>query len=332
MSALDSLITSDLAALGEDSRRSLAALDDSFNEKNMYRDDAPGAKARRDALADARRRELAMMPLTISQVFAHRVARAAAGGAAILMSLVAVALLADPALVRYAVYLAPSLIEVGNVEWAMMMAVIMLLVVYVIAQWIAQSWFARRMRDAVRISDEPYRDLDTLARGPLEVAQQAARRVDGYALGGMLAGATMLALVFGYVVVILDAFDHQPLTWSFNGLLYEAALVKNIEILAIALTIAGVIAYFIGREAQRAGGSQLLDMLARRVTAVSALLLVGTTWYLSERIVVRIGRHGYLPSTDERVMLAIAVVLSLLAVVTVVLLWWRRSENRRIGD
>jgi hypothetical protein len=331
MSTLDSLITSDLAALGEDSRRNLADVDDALSEKNMYRDDAPGAKARRDALADARRRELAMMPLVLSHVFAHRVARAAAGGAAVLMSLLAVVVLAEPSLFRYAVYVAPSLIEVANIEWALMMSVIMLLVVYLIALWIAQSWFARRMRDAVRTSDEPYRDLDALARGPLEVAQQAVRRVDGYALGGMLAGTTMLALVFGYAIVILDVL-HDPLSWRFDGLLYEAALVKNVGNLVIALVLAGGIAFVVGREAHRTSGSKLLDMLGKRTTQFFIGIFVATTWYLAERTVDWIGRHYYLPSMGDRLMLAICVVLSLLGAAAVVLLWWRKRENRRIGD
>src|SRR5690606_13113931 len=65
MSSLDTLISGDLAALGEDSRRSPLAIDDALRTTNMYRDDLPGAQARRDALADERRRELFMMPLAL---------------------------------------------------------------------------------------------------------------------------------------------------------------------------------------------------------------------------------------------------------------------------
>ena len=93
MSSLDSLITSDLAALGDDSRRSPTALDDALQTTNMYRDDRPGAEARRDALADERRRELVMMPLTLSHVFAHRVGRAAAGASAFVCTIVLLTML-----------------------------------------------------------------------------------------------------------------------------------------------------------------------------------------------------------------------------------------------
>src|SRR5688572_32869498 len=88
MSNLEKMIARDLAALGENSRRDLPALDDALKTTDAYRDDQPGAKARRDALADDRRRELVLMPLTLAHVFAHRLGRAAAGGMAVLCSLV----------------------------------------------------------------------------------------------------------------------------------------------------------------------------------------------------------------------------------------------------
>ena len=333
MSSVDALITSDLVALGEDSRRAPSEIDDTLNAKNMYRDDGGlAAKARRDELADARRRELVMMPLTISHVFAHRVARAATGGAAVVVSLLAVMLIADPFMMGYAAYFVPSLTEVANLEWVLMMTTIMLLVIYLIALWVAQSWYARRMRESVRTTSEPHEDLDTLARGPVEVAQHACRRVDGYALGLTLGGISMLTLVFGYMIFILGTSHVSIAEAAYVDILYVGALTKNLGALVATLIIAAGVSLVVGHEARRAGGSTFLDMLAHKFSLVFTGFLAVTTAYLSLRTASGIDARRLLPSSGDRYMLAICVVLSLIGVGSYVLLWWRRREQRQIGD
>jgi hypothetical protein len=331
MSSLDSLITSDLAALGDDSRRNLVGLDDALRTTNMYRDDRPGAEARRDALADERRRELVMMPLQLSHIFAHRVARAAAGATAIVCTLAIVAMLSDPLLLSFAVYFVPSMTSYGNLESLGLILALVVLGAYVLAMWFAQGWFARRMRDAIRTGDDPYRDLDALARGPAEVAQQALRRVDGLALGLTFAGATALAVTLGYIFVIVDTFAGYPYSWSYRGIMHAAALEKNLGMLIAALVAVGVAAFVIAR-ASRLSESKLLARLGHWSTLAIAFAIGLATAYVGLHTLIAIRIRESLPSDDLRFLLALGTTVAIGLAAAWCLLWLRRREQRKSGD
>lgn len=335
MSSLDTLITSDLAALGDDSRRNVAPLDDVLRTTNMYRDDRPGAEARRDALADERRRELVMMPLTLSHVFAHRVGRAAAGAAGLACSLLLLVMMADPLLMRLGAWFVPGL----DLALLCTLTAIAVLAAYVVATWAAEAWFARRMRTAIETGDDPYRDLDALARGPVELARDAVRRVDGVSIGLSLAGLGAVSLAFGYLGVIVGAVHPPAYAWSVVGLIDTDALAKNIDIVASAVIGASTIAFFLGR-ACRAHDSSLLvregSLLVRALghwATLAAAVFVGlTTAFAGIRTLLGLGMRRELPSTEVRFLLAFGTAFALVAGSAWLLLWWRRRERARIGE
>lgn len=294
----------------------------------MYRDDRPGAEARRDALAEERRRELVMMPLTLSHVFAHRVGRAAAGAAALACTLALVAVISDPLLLQVAAWLVPG-VDIGILGLLTFIAV---LAVYVVATWIAEAWFARRMRAAIRTGDDPYRDLDELARGPVEVAQQAVRRVDGISLGLFLAGMTSVAIGFGYVLAILGSLYELPYALSMSALIQTGALEKNLGVLVNALLLAGGIAYWLGRSARRGTRSRVIAVLGHRWGLVAALAIGLVTAYVSIDTIALIGLRRDLPPEDVRYLIGFGGTIALVGLAAWVLLWWRGRENRRIGE
>lgn len=294
----------------------------------MYRDDRPGAEARRDALAEERRRELVMMPLTLSHVFAHRVGRAAAGAAALACTLALVAVISDPLLLQVAAWLVPG-VDIGILGLLTFIAV---LAVYVVATWIAEAWFARRMRAAIRTGDDPYRDLDELARGPVEVAQQAVRRVDGISLGLFLAGMTSVAIGFGYVLAILGSLYELPYALSMSALIQTGALEKNLGVLVNALLLAGGIAYWLGRSARRGSSSGAVAVLGHRWGLVAALAIGLVTAYVSIDTIALIGLRRDLPPEDVRYLIGFGGTIALVGLAAWVLLWWRGRENRRIGE
>lgn len=328
MSSLDTLITSDLAALGEDSLRDVAPLDDVLRTTNMYRDDRPGAEARRDAIADERRRELVMMPLTLSHVFAHRIGRAAAGAAGLGCAVVLLAMMADPLLMRLGAWFVPGL----NLGMLCALTAIAILAVYVVATWAAEAWFARRMRTAIQTGDDPYRDLDALARGPVELACNAVLRVDGVSLGLTLAGISAVVLAFGYLGVIVGSVHPPAYAWSVVGLVDTDALAKNIDIVAFAVFGASTLAFLLGRACQAREGSLLVRALGHW-SALAAAVFVGlTTAFAGIRTLLELGMRRDLPSTEVRFLLAFGTAFAIVVGSAWLLLWWRRREAARIGE
>jgi hypothetical protein len=328
MSALDQLIASDLAALRDDSRRNPVSVDAALETKNAYRDDLPGAEARRDALADDRRRELAMMPLMLSHVFAHRVGRAVVGGLAAALSLLTFAAISE----RWPLQLLDrelgvfSVSSIENISQAILVTAMGLLTVYVAAVWLASTWFARRMREIIHTTGEPYRDLDALARGPLEVAQSLVRRVDGLALGLFLGGMAGFALTFGYITAITMATEGIPLTyWSYGP------LDDNLQYLGLALIATAVLAGALARACQRPH-SKLLTAVSARTLLVGSLIVGAVMLQTAWSTLSDVARHGLLVSTELRFLLLAGGACALLGTAAWIVAWWRRRELKTIGD
>jgi len=327
---IDARIAGDLAALGEDSRRDPVGLDDALRTTNMYRDAAPGAKARRDALAEERRRELVMMPLTLSHVFAHRVGRAAAGAAGLACTFVLLAMLADPLLLQVAAWFVPGL----SVGMLIVLAALGVLAAYVVATWLAEAWFARRMRAAIRTGDDAYQDLDQLARGPLEIAQRAVDRVDGLSIGLFLAGASALAIAFGYVIVIVGAWHEISYAWSITAIAATGALARNLDVVVAAVLAVSAAGFVVGRACARETNleASLSRTLGSWMALVIAAVVAIATLYNAFHMVVAFDLDHRLPSTEMRYGLAFGATTVGVLVLGYGLVWWRRREHARIGD
>jgi hypothetical protein len=329
MSRIDKMIAGDLAALAENSRRDVPALDEALKTTDAYRDDRPGAEARRNALADERRRELVLMPLTLSHVFAHRVGRIAAGGMAMLAAVTLMMMVADPMLTQFAAWLVPGL----NVGMLMTIAALGILASYVIATWIAEAWFARKMRAAVQTGDDAYKDIDHLARGPLEIAHAAVQKVDAWSVGLVIAGFTSVTIAFGYVVVVVGMHHTISNAWSINGILDTGALERNIEIVMMAMIAAISVAALVGRACLR--GTVPTSTLARALggwpaLAVTAVVVIATL-YNSFHMLVRFQGARRLPTEEMRFMLALGASICVFVPIAWGTLFWRRREQARIG-
>jgi hypothetical protein len=329
-SSLDRMITSDLAALETDARRDVPAL--ALNETGIYRDGLPGAQARRDSLAEERRVQLALMPLAIAQVFAHRVGRAAAGAMALVVSIGVVMLLADPLLMRMIAWLVPGVgVSIGS---CMMVAATAVLVTYVVATWIAEAWFARRMRDAIETHADVYSDLETLARGPIEVAQKLVRKVDGWSVGLVLAGGTALITVFGYLTVITLAFQPASRVLSTTSMFAERAAAGNLGPMIYALVLGCGLAVILGRGCDRehrfGNPTPTMQRIGHWSTLAFGVVVAMTVSFAATRMMLRL--YMQLPSPEHRYLLAIGAEISLLAVAGWNVLWSRRRERARLGD
>lgn len=329
---IDRMITSDLAALDTDARRDVPALTTALQETGVYRDGLPGAQARRNALAEEHRVQLALMPLAIAQVFAHRVGRAAAGAAAIACSLAFVLLLADPLLMRVFAWFLPGLGV--NIAGCMIVAVTAILVTYVVAIWIAEAWFTRRMREAVTTRSDVYGDLDRLSQGPIDVAQKLVRRIDGWTTGLWLGGVASIVTVFGYLLVLTAAFQPFASVLSTTSMFAEQAAVGNLGPVAYALAMVAGLAFVVGRACDRehrvGDAGPVVQRASRASTLAAGAVLGGGVLFATMRMITHL--RFRLPSSEHRYLLAIGAELALLAVSAWAVLWWRARERKRLGD
>ncbi|HEY5936106.1 MAG TPA: hypothetical protein VIU61_15760 [Kofleriaceae bacterium] len=323
-------IAQDLAALGTDSRRGLAELDDVLRTSSVYRDDRPGAQARRDALADDRRRELAMMPLTLAHVFAHRVARAAAGGAAMLCALVLVAMLLDPMIMRLATYVVPGL----DIGMCVMLSGGFILAIYILATWIAEARFARRMRASITMRGDVYRDLDHLATGPLDAGYTLLRRADGWAVGLSLAGAVSLVPIIGYLLIAGEMLHPLRVAYSETFVLRSHSVTSNIALLLPPIAIGLAIALFAGIASAR---EHRFGARATRVLGHWSMLPIGilvglASLYVTFRMIGRYDAFRILPTLKHSKHIAYLGEAAILIPAMWTVLWWRGREHARIGD
>jgi hypothetical protein len=329
----ETMLDTDLLALGAECRRDPRPLDDLLRAPGIYRDDEPGARARRDALAADRRLELATLPLSLAHVFAHRVARAAAGAVALACSAVVLLLAADPLLRSAAAWFVPG-IELGVGVLAMLCG-LAILASYVIASWVAESYFTRRMAHAIATTPDVYADLDQLARGPLALARGLVNRVDGWAVGLALAGIASLVSVFGYLVVVTGmAYPPSFALWksyAIGSRLVTAGLVHVVAAIGVAV----VLAVILGRACQRERADELATPGALRWFGHWATLPAGVLIGASTLYAVFRASHAYYrwqrPPETLALVLALGGVLAVFAVCAWAVLWWRRREAARCG-
>ncbi len=322
--SIDHLIRGDLAALGEASRQNLPTRDP--HNAGIYRDGRAGAEARRDELANERRIQLALMPLSVAQVFAHRVGRAAAGAMAVACAFAMVLLVSDPFVMRLVQWAVPGLgINLGMCLTTVACAV---LVAYVAGTWAAEAYFTRRMRGAVQTGDDVYTDLDQLARGPIDLAQQLARKVDGWAVGLPLAGIASLAAIVGYLLALTLALAPTHYVLSTTTVFSSVAADRNIGSVGYALVLGLAAAYVVGRACQR--DTPLATRLLRFDVAIATVVLGMVTLMFAGDILLRASPAE--TSAYDRNKVAVLGEITAVLASSVALLWWRRRERARLGD
>ena len=168
----DQIVSSDLAALGADSRRALRSVDDSLR-----------------ALHAAKHRESAAPPalLPLAGGFAARVARAAGGAAALACTLLLLAALHDPGIERGRPYLWWAWFSIeGNTAAITAVIAVVVLVVRGVAGAAARRWVEARVRGA---AGSP----DSLAG----LGARLARAGDAWAISLAIAGTACAVLVIG---------------------------------------------------------------------------------------------------------------------------------------
>jgi hypothetical protein len=330
MSNVEKTIERDLRALGENSRRDVPALDSvpALRTADAYRDDRPGAEARRNALAEERRREMVLMPLTLAHVFAHRSGRIAAGAMSLAVSAVMLMMVADPLLIRFAAWFVPGL----NMGMLIMIAAMAITGSYVLASWIAEAWFARRMRASLKTGDDAYHDLDHLAQGPIEIAQRACKKLDGWSMGLFLAGATSVTLVFGYAIVVVGTNHTLDHAWSMLGIVDTGALQRNVGTVGFAVMVACTASFFVGRACatNTAETSPLTKGLASWAALVVAGVVAIVMAYNCFHLIVRFHSTHVMLSPGMRSALTIGATVAIFVPTAWILLAWRRREHTRI--
>jgi hypothetical protein len=327
----DILITSDLAALADASRLDRRAIDDSLRLTGAYRDDRPGAEARRDELLGHRRRELALMPLSLAHVFAHRIARAAAGGVAVLCAAVMAVVLADPLLTRLAAVLVPGL----NVPLCLALAGLAVLTAYVVASWIAERVFERRMQRAITTAGDAYADLDHLAEGPVDVGRGLVRAADRWAVMLSLAGVATAVPLLSFVVFAIGTTHSYAYAWSHVEPLMSLPITVGIGamVAAMAAGIAGAVMLGLACDHEHRRGElpRWAGLLAHWSVVPIGILAGLLALYGGLRSVHAFQIRGIAPSDLLLTMLATSGVASVFLQAAWAVLWWRRREHARLG-
>lgn len=318
-----------------------AGVDDAPRFTNMYRDGHAGAEARRNELAEERRVQLALLPLGIAQVFAHRIGRAAAGAMAVVCAAAMVLLISDPLVLHMVKWLVPGVAL--SIGMCALIASTAILVSYVVATWIAEAWFTRRMRAAIETHADVYSDLDNLARGPIDVAQRLVRRIDGWSVGLMLAGVTTLGSVFAYLVVVTLTVSPLAFVMSTTRAFTATIAASNVGIAMFALVMASgfavVVARAVNREHRVAEQPRTTRWLSHWSALAGAAVLGLCTMLSTAAMLTSAGLADFmyaspemLPSIEKRLGLAIVGEAALCGATAWGLLWWRRRERARLAD
>jgi hypothetical protein len=322
----DIQITSDLAALAEDSRRDPVPL-----AAGVYRDDRPGAEARRDALADERRRELASLPLALAHVFAHRVGRAAAGSVALVAAAAIALVIADPLLTRITTWMIPGM----NITLLVAIAGIAVLKAYVIGGWIGERLFERRMREAIATTGDAYADLDALGSGPVDVARGMVRRLDRWSVMLAIAGAVTVIPVVGFILFTMAVAYPYPMMWANLQAVASGAVGDGLGAVVVATVLAVGGAVVVGRacdaEARRAALPRWTAVLGHWAMIPTGVVLGLAADYGAIRMINEYRISGAAPDIEPVVGLAVLGVAGVFALSTWAVLWWRRREHARLG-
>jgi len=319
-------IDSDLRALADESATGLPDHSETAawlsGGGSPYRDDRPGAEARRRALLEDRLLEVALMPLALGRVYAHRVARAAAGGAALLGAAAVMVGVFDP-------WTGRMLMLLSGMPLAILAPVLIgffTLGTYILAGLLAEHHVERVLRASVRTGGEPFGDIDRLeAARPLDRVRRMVHAVDSVSVALPLLGASMGLVVCGFLM----AFYFIPGQMMASAAYYSLGPVSLVTVLSAAFAID--LARACARE-RRSPSRPLLLAVAEHWGTLIAGALVGAfvLWY-GARVVDGVRFAGMVPSEGKRLLLIAAAVSAVVLPFTSALLWLRRREQRRVS-
>ncbi len=319
-------IDSDLRELAAESERGLPDFAETAARLagggSPYRDDRPGAEARRRALVESRLIEVALLPLSLERVYVHRVARAAAGGAALLGAAAIMVGVLDPWTGRVLqilsgmplAILAPVLIGFAS------------LAAYVLAGLLAEHHVEKRLRDSVRSRGELYTDIDHLeASRPLDQVRRMVNAVDAVAVALPLLGASLGLAVCGFLM----AFYFLPGNQMASAAYYSLGPVALVTVLSIAFVID--LARACSRERRSPSLPPLLAVAEHWGMLVAGGLIGSFVLWYGARMVEGVRVAGVVPGEGKRLLLIAAAVTAKVLPLTWALLWVRRREQRRVS-
>lgn len=332
MNDLDTRINDDLGALAAETQQGIGELsdiDELVDQRSAYRDDRPGAEARRSALIDKRRLELALLPLASQQIFVHRVARASAGAFATLGAAALFVALWAPNLIRMADYFVPGPLTLPLITVGVAFKV---LAVYVIAGWIAARYFERRMRESLEVAgDDVYEDIEALAHGPMDHARELLRKVDGWSVSLPLLGVATLAPVLALMTV--GGVEGSMYGFGFARYAGYVDLDGNLILLAVGIGVGACIALAIGRACDRSHRTLARPLMLRifeHVGVIGAAVVAGLIALAILGEAFRGLQFGHLPTGEVRLALAVIGTVAVTAAGAWAMLWNRRREKRRL--
>jgi hypothetical protein len=190
------------------------------------------------------------------------------------------------------------------------------------------------MRAAIETHDDVYRDLDQLARGPLEIAQRLVLKADGWALGFMLAGITSLAAIVGYLVIVAGSFKPAAYVLSSTDVFAMDATRGNLGPMLYAFVAAVAASIAVGIAADREHRRGMPSPLLAKLGGWGVLPLAVLGGLLTVYGIARMMSYPWvaLVPSEQRYGFALLGQTAFIALTTWALLWWRRRERARVGE
>ena len=221
----------------------------------VFRDGSDGARARRDYLLEKRRHDYAVLSHSVRRIYVGRVARAAAGGVALLGALLTLVGAADPGAYEWLLANTPGPYP-APLTTLLLATAIGSVMSYFVARSVAEDYYARIISRSVQASDDLYADLERLAHiRPELVAYRLADRAELASLALPYIGACLfipLMALYGLV-----AFDHNNVHVPTE---FDGVLLQFVEFMLPALALVGVLAVHGAHRLRRLSARDRLDI------------------------------------------------------------------------
>jgi hypothetical protein len=330
--SIDPIIERDLARLAAATASSGADFEPVrarlLGGESPYRDPRPGMEARRAQALEDRRLELALLPFRLGRVFVHRVARATAGGVAVLCALALWLAAVDPTLLMLGSLLVPT------VESAVLLLAVAVLVAYLGGLFAAEWAFERATRKSASAGADALDDIER--HGPMVEARRLCAAADGRALSLPLLGAVLLLPLLALVVLLYSPVFFLSYEYLDLGLVARnhRLLDESIPYLAVAVAAAASVALaaWSGCARERRGGrSRLIAALGHWASLAGAVALGLFVLAAGARTLILFHGYGLVPSPAWRLVLAVLGTAAVLLSAAWAALFLRRREQRDLA-